>query len=167
MRRMAEGDIEEEVEVIGRDEVAEMGRGRSRYSADTHLRCNALNLVETLAQELQGKNDELESVLGELRQAQDQIVMREKAGRTRRIDRWRRARDSQPPSNFVKNFSEASSELIEEMREVLEEGGEQMTQEQRDTLSDISQDLEENPSTHPLARRPRQPHRPRHASDGA
>ena len=142
MRRMAEGDIEEEVEVIGRDEVAEMAGALEIFRRHA-LEVQRLNLVETLAQELQGKNDELESVLGELRQAQDQIVMREKLAALGELTAGV-AHEIRNPLNFVKNFSEASSELIEEMREVLEEGGEQMTQEQRGTLSDISQDLEEN-----------------------
>ena len=42
------------------------------------LEAQRLNLVEKLAEELQGKNDQLESVLADLRKVQDQIVMREK-----------------------------------------------------------------------------------------
>ena len=42
------------------------------------LEVQRLNLVEKLAEEVQGKNAELERVLADLRRAQDQIVTREK-----------------------------------------------------------------------------------------
>ena len=41
------------------------------------LEVQRLNLVEALAEELQDKNHELETVLEDLRLAQDQIVVRE------------------------------------------------------------------------------------------
>ena len=41
------------------------------------------------------------------------------------------AHEIRNPLNFVKNFSEASEELIDELKEVLEEGGEKLDEEQR------------------------------------
>ena len=65
MRRMAAGELEEEVQVQGQDELAEMAAALEvfRHNSQEALR---LNLVEELNTELEGKNTELESVLSEL-----------------------------------------------------------------------------------------------------
>ena len=41
------------------------------------------------------------------------------------------AHEIRNPLNFVKNFSEASEELLEELRETLDEAGERLTEEQQ------------------------------------
>ena len=62
MRRMAGGQLEEEVHVEGQDELAEMAAALEvfRHNSQEALR---LNLVEELNTELEGKNTELETVL--------------------------------------------------------------------------------------------------------
>ncbi len=120
MRSMAGGDLEAEVEVRGRDEVADMAAALEVFRKHA-LEVQRLNLVEKLAEELQGKNEQLESVLGELRQAQDQIVMREKLAALGELTAGV-AHEIRNPLNFVKNFSEASEELLDEMNDVLGEG---------------------------------------------
>ena len=77
MRRMADGDLEDEVIISGRDEVSEMAHALEIFRRHA-LEVQRLNLVEKLAEELGEKNNELEQVLDELHRAQDQIVMREK-----------------------------------------------------------------------------------------
>ena len=52
---MADGDLETEVEISGRDEVAEMA-GALEVFRQHALEVQRLNLVEQLANELQGKN---------------------------------------------------------------------------------------------------------------
>ena len=54
------------------------------------------------------------------------------------------AHEIRNPLNFVKNFSEASEELIDELKEVLEESGEKLDDEQRSLLAEISGDLVDN-----------------------
>ena len=44
----------------------------------------------------------------------------------------------------MKNFSEVSEELIVELREVFEEGGDQLSQDDRELIQEISQDLSGN-----------------------
>ena len=65
MRRMAAGELEEEVQVQGHDELAEMAAALEvfRHNSQEALR---LNLVEELNTELEDKNTELETVLSEL-----------------------------------------------------------------------------------------------------
>ena len=142
MRRMADGDLEAEVVMSGRDEVSEMAAALEVFRRHA-LEVQRLNLVEKLAEELGEKNTQLEDVLNELHRAQDQIVMREKLAALGEVTAGV-AHEIRNPLNFVKNFSEVSEELIEELREVLEEAGDVLTEEQRDLIGEIATDLTEN-----------------------
>ena len=139
MRRMAGGDLEARVEIGGRDEVADMAAALEVFRRHA-LEVQRLNLVERLAQELQGKNEELEKALEDLGRAQDQIVMREKLAALGELTAGV-AHEIRNPLNFVKNFSEASEELIEELGEVLEEAGGKLDDEQTSLLAEITGDL--------------------------
>ena len=142
MRRMAGGDLEARVEIGGRDEVADMAAALEVFRRHA-LEVQRLNLVEKLANELQGKNEELESVLADLRTAQDQIVMREKLAALGELTAGV-AHEIRNPLNFVKNFSEASEELLDELKETLEEGGDQLKEDQQELIQEIAQDLNDN-----------------------
>ena len=142
MRRMADGDLEARVEIGGRDEVADMAAALEVFRRHA-LEVQRLNLVEKLAEELQGKNEQLESVLADLQRAQDQIVMREKLAALGELTAGV-AHEIRNPLNFVKNFSEASAELLDELRETLEEVGESVEEEQRGLIEEISGDLTSN-----------------------
>ena len=139
MRRMAGGQLEEEVQVEGQDELAEMAAALEvfRHNSQEALR---LNLVEELNTELEGKNTELETVLVDLQTAQDQIVMREKLAALGEVTAGV-AHEIRNPLNFVKNFSELSAELLVEMQEVIEDGGDAPD---LSLISDISKDIVEN-----------------------
>ena len=160
MREMAAGQLEEEVAVEGQDELAEMA-GALEVFRHNSLEALRLNLVEELNRELEGKyteletvlteldgknselegkNTELEVVLADLQKAQDQIVIREKLATLGEVTAGV-AHEIRNPLSFVKNFSEASEELLAEMREALEEGGESPDV---GLISNISNDLGEN-----------------------
>ena len=142
MLRMAAGDLESRVEMKGRDEVADMARALEIFRRNS-LEAQRLNLVEQLAEELQGKNEELERVLGDLERAQDQIVMREKLAALGELTAGV-AHEIRNPLNFVKNFSEASEELLGELDEILVEVGENIGDEDKDYIQEISGDLTSN-----------------------
>ncbi len=139
MREMAEGNLEEEVVVSGQDELAEMASALEVFRHNS-LEALRLNLVEELNRELEGKNTELEVVLSDLHKAQGQIVVREKLAALGEVTAGV-AHEIRNPLNFVKNFSEASEELLVEMKEVLDEGGKNPD---IDLISDISKDLTDN-----------------------
>ena len=141
MRRMAGGDLESSVELGGRDEVTEMAAALEVFRRHA-LEVQRLNLVESLAEELQGKNDQLESALGDLQLAQDQIVAREKLAALGELTAGV-AHEIRNPLNFVKNFSEVSEELIDELKEILEEKG-PMTDERYGLIKEISGDITDN-----------------------
>ncbi len=142
MRGMASGDLETEVDIGGRDEVADMASALEVFRRHA-LEVQRLNLVEKLAEELQGKNDQLESVLADLRRAQDQIVMREKLAALGELTAGV-AHEIKNPLNFVKNFSEVSTELLEELQEVLRESEGQLGEEPRELIDEICGDLTGN-----------------------
>jgi len=142
MRRMAGGDLEARVEIGGRDEVADMAAALEVFRRHA-LEVQRLNLVERLAEELKGKNEQLETALEDLGRAQDQIVMREKLAALGELTAGV-AHEIRNPLNFVKNFSEASAELIDELKEVLEEGRDKLDEEQRSLLAEITGDLVDN-----------------------
>ncbi len=142
MHRMAEGDLELEVEIGGNDEVTDMAGALEVFRRHA-LEVQRLNLVEKLAEDLKTKNNELESVLDKLRTAQDQIVMQEKLAALGELTAGV-AHEIRNPLNFVKNFSEASEELLEELHEVLNENDEQLSEDQQDLIQEITDDLNSN-----------------------
>ena len=163
MRDMADGDLETEVEVRGRDEVTEMSQALEVFRQHA-LEVQRLNLVEKLALELEGKNSELELVLQELegkndvlevqrqdlesaneslRQAQDQIVAREKLAALGELTAGV-AHEIRNPLNFVKNFAEASDELLEEMNEIIEESDGELSEDDLSYIKEVTGDLTGN-----------------------
>lgn len=142
MRRMADGDLEAEVDISGHDEVAEMAAALEVFRRHA-LEVQRLNLVEKLAEELQEKNAAIEKALADLREAQDQIIASQKLAELGELTAGV-AHEIKNPLNFVKNFAEASGELIEELKETLEEVHESMDEEQRGLIEEICQDLADN-----------------------
>ncbi len=139
MLSMADGDLETQVEIRGRDEVAEMADALEVFRQHA-LEVQRLNLVEQLADELQGKNDQLERVLDELQNAQDQIITQGKLAALGELTAGV-AHEIRNPLNFVNNFSEASQELLEELNEIIEECSDNIDEEQMDYIEEITGDL--------------------------
>ena len=142
MRSLAAGDLETSVAVGGNDEITDMAAAVDVFRRHA-LEIQRLNLVEMLASDLQEKNEELETVLSDLRRAQDQIVVQGKLAALGELTAGV-AHEIRNPLNFVKNFSEASGELLTELQEVLEEASDSLTEEQRGLIQDISDDLNAN-----------------------
>ena len=142
MRRMAGGDLEVIVPISGRDEVADMAATLEVFRRHA-LEVQRLNLVEQLADELQGKNEQLESVLADLQRAQDQIVTREKLAALGELTAGV-AHEIKNPLNFVKNFAEASDELIVELKELLDDIGGDLSDDNKSYINEITGDLTGN-----------------------
>ena len=142
MRAMAHGDLEGKIEIKGRDEIADMAAALEIFRR--HAReVQRLNLVEELAGELQEKNTELEKVLADLKKVQNQIVLREKLAALGELTAGV-AHEIKNPLNFVKNFAEASGELLEELEETLDANGGNLSKEDLELIREISGDLKSN-----------------------
>ncbi|MYF97418.1 MAG: HAMP domain-containing protein, partial [Holophagales bacterium] len=140
MREMAGGNLEAEIGIGGKDEVADMAAALEVFRRHA-LEVQRLNLVEKLADELKEKNEELEVVLVDLQKAQDQIVMREKLAALGELTAGV-AHEIKNPLNFVKNFSEVSSELLEEVEEIMKENEDgSLSEDQREEIGEIFEDL--------------------------
>ncbi len=145
MRGMAEGDLEAALQIQGQDEIAEMAAALEVFRRHA-LEVQRLNLVEKLAEELRDKNDQLELVLADLQRAQNQMVVREKLAALGELSAGV-AHEIRNPLNFVKNFAEASEELLEELQEETERtlGAEAApSRDQKGLLQEISRDLTDN-----------------------
>ena len=142
IRRMGAGDLEYKVEIEGNDELAESARALEELRQRS-IKAMQLDLVKKLSQDLQDKNEELERVLAELRQTQDQIILRQKLAELGELTAGV-AHEIRNPLNFMKNFSEASDELLSELRETIDENADDLDDERRSLISEICEDLAEN-----------------------
>ncbi len=141
MREMARGDLEVAVERGGNDEIADMGEALERFRGYA-LEVQRLNLVEQLAQELDAKNDSLESTLAQLEKAQQQIVAEEKLASLGQLAAGI-AHEIKNPLNFIGNFSEIAMDFGKEVEELLEEVEDSDTKEDiKEIIVDLGKSLE-------------------------
>ena len=142
MRRMAGGDLETRIEVRGQDEVGEMAQALEVFRQHA-LEVQRLNLVEELATRVEAQNEELAKTLEDLEKAQDQMVMQEKLASLGQLTAGI-AHEIKNPLNFVNNFADVSSELLEDLKEELETVKENVPEESIAEIEDISTDLSGN-----------------------
>ncbi len=142
MHRMADGDLKGKIDIKGQDEVAEMAVALEGFRQNA-LEVQRLNLVEKLAKELEGKNEELAQALENLRHAQDQVVAQQKLAALGELTAGV-AHEIKNPLNFVNNFSAASEELLEELKECLPDKGDALTEEQHDEIIETTEFISDN-----------------------
>ncbi len=145
MQQMADGNLELDINTEGNDEIAKLAKALEVFRANAQ-EVQRLNLVEKLAGELQGKNQELAYANEELKRMQDQMVMREKLAALGQLTAGV-AHEIKNPMNFIMNFSEVSQELIEELMEELaknKDGGEVKEEYDSELVEELAEDLTGN-----------------------
>jgi len=145
MQEMADGNLEIAVDTKGNDEIAQLAKALEVFR-DNALEVQRLNLVETLANQLQEKNEELAHTNEELKRAQDQIVMREKLAALGQLTAGV-AHEIKNPMNFIMNFSEVSQELLEELLEEvakMEANGSAKEEYDPELVEEVAEDLTGN-----------------------
>ncbi len=142
IRHMGEGNLDYQVKLAGNDEVNEAAEALERLRQRS-IEALQLDLVRELSDNLQQKNEALERVVSELRQTQDQIILRQKLVELGELTAGV-AHEIRNPLNFMKNFSEASEELVGELREAIDQHATGLEDDERGVIVDIADQLTDN-----------------------
>ena len=142
IRHMGEGNLDYKVQLSGNDEVNEAADALEKLRQRS-IEALQLDLVRKLSEDLQEKNSELERVVSELRRTQDRIVVRQKLVELGELTAGV-AHEIRNPLNFMRNFSEASEELVGELREAMQQHSEDLDDGARAVIVGIIDDLTEN-----------------------
>ena len=135
MRNMAGGDLETPVPEVGRDEIGQLADALEHFRQQA-LEVQRLNLVEQLYGELREANDDLQRM-------QARMVAQEKLAAVGELVSGV-AHEISNPLNFVKNFSESSLELYDELTEMLDDYRDVMSEEDASLLDELTEDLTGN-----------------------
>ena len=135
IRRLGMGDFEYKVEPWGRDELSKVciALETLRMRAITAMQ---LNEVQRLSEQLQQKNEELESALSDLHRTQDRIVSRRKVAELGELAAGL-AHEIRNPLQFIKNFAEGSVSAASD----LQEDDAALPLEKRELVQDITDNM--------------------------
>ena len=140
IRRMGTGDLEYRVEPTGNDEITKVLEALETLRQSS-IRAIQLDRVQQLSDELQQKNQELETALEELRRTQDRIISQQKLAELGELAAGV-AHEIRNPLQFVRNFAISSGMLIDDLEALLEQPDGFDREEARDIMRDILDNME-------------------------
>ena len=132
MRLMARGDLETPMPEVGPDEIGELAVALEVFRKQA-LEVQRLNLVEQLYGELRQANEELTRM-------QARLVANEKLAALGELVSGV-AHEISNPLNFVKNFSEGSMELFDELSEILDGYRQVVSPEDAEAMDEVKDEL--------------------------
>ena len=132
-KRVGEGDLSQRVNSQSRDEIGELGKAFNTMIDDLSRARKELHETNV---SLSSANNALNNTLGELKSTQAQLIQSEKMASLGELTAGI-AHEIQNPLNFVNNFSEVNTELIDEMKQELIKGNKQ-------EAKSIAKDIKEN-----------------------
>ena len=115
---VGEGDLSQKVKKISNDEIGELGKAFNNMVDDLF---KARKQLHQNNQTLQATNAKLNNTLIELKSTQSQLIQSEKMASLGELTAGI-AHEIQNPLNFVNNFSEINTELIDELSEEVDKG---------------------------------------------
>lgn len=121
--RVSEGDLTQRVENTSKDEIGELGVAFN----------NMVNDLGIARKEITSQRDQLKEKITELKNAQQQLIQSEKMASLGELTAGI-AHEIQNPLNFVNNFSEVNTELLDELKEEICNGN---VKEALDIVDDI------------------------------
>lgn len=138
-RKVGQGDLNQKIKKIHRDEIGELESAFNKMIDDLAQTTSDLNEKNEV---LQATNSTLNDTLDELKKTHAQLVQSEKMASLGELTAGI-AHEIQNPLNFVNNFSEVSIELIEEIQqERKKDPADRDIELEAELLEDISQNLE-------------------------
>ena len=142
IRRMGAGDLNHTVVPTGNDEITELAYDLEVVRRQS-VRAQRLDLVEQLSEDLQNKNDQLESVLGELQITQDQVISRQKLAELGELSAGV-AHEIRNPLNLIQNFARTSGSMATELKDVLAQLEGPPTPEQAELIDELTGEITDN-----------------------
>ena len=135
MREMARGDLETPVPEIVRDEIGQLADALEHFRQQA-LEVQRINLIEKLYGDLQDANAELQRM-------QARLVAQEKLAALGELVSGV-PHEISNPLNFVKNFSEGSLDLYNELSEMLHTYRDQLTDADASLMDELSGEITES-----------------------
>ena len=142
IRRMGAGDLNYSVKPVGHDEITEVAYDLEVLRRQS-VRAQRLDVVQELSAQLHDKNAELEQVLETLHNTQDQMISRQKLAELGELTAGV-AHEIRNPLNFIQNFSQTSTDMIDELTELISELNGPPDDEQRATIEELRADITSN-----------------------
>jgi two-component system NtrC family sensor kinase len=109
--RVSEGDLTQRVDNTSKDEIGELSIAFNKMVNDLGI----------ARKEITSQRDQLKEKISELKNAQQQLIQSEKMASLGELTAGI-AHEIQNPLNFVNNFSEVNTELLEELKEEINNG---------------------------------------------